>query len=128
MAFKQRQQQRFPHLSQWVRSSSAAGLGGFGLQAAGVDPVSTAHLDARRCGRVAMGDEARELSGIARQGVEAEQCQGFGEIRGGIHAGRGGENGSSSWLHQRDLGVDVAIVCECRRHPSDLREALPPLG
>jgi hypothetical protein len=24
--------------------------------------------------------------------------------------------------------VDVAIVCECRRHPSDLREALPPLG
>ena len=50
MAFKQRQQQRFPHLSQWVRSSSAAGLGGFGLQAAGVDPVSTAHRDARRCG------------------------------------------------------------------------------
>ena len=53
-----------------------------------------------------MGDEARELSGIARQGVEAEQRQGFGEIRSGIHAGRGGENGSSSGLQQRDLGGD----------------------
>ncbi len=50
MAFKQGQQQRLPHRCQWVSASSTAGLGGFGLQAAGINPVSTAHRDARRCG------------------------------------------------------------------------------
>ena len=34
MTFKQRQQQRLPHLGQWVRSASCAGFGCFGLEAA----------------------------------------------------------------------------------------------
>jgi hypothetical protein len=34
LVLQQRQQQRFPHLGQWVGSASAAGLGSFGLQAA----------------------------------------------------------------------------------------------
>jgi hypothetical protein len=50
MALQQRQEQRFPHLGQWVGSASAAGLGGFGLEATCINAVGTAHRDARRCG------------------------------------------------------------------------------
>ena len=50
MALKQRQQQRVPDLGQWVGTLPATGLGGFGLEAACINPVGIAHRDANRCG------------------------------------------------------------------------------
>jgi len=50
MALQQRQQQRLPHCGQWIRTASGAGFGCFGLEAACINAVGTAHRDARRSG------------------------------------------------------------------------------
>jgi hypothetical protein len=72
MALQQGQEQRFPDLGQWVGTPPATGLGGFGLEAASINPVGTAHRDARRCGSHLLAAVGSSFGHVKRNLLDGE--------------------------------------------------------